>query len=153
MVCGPTTLHLTNCDDPFAQALTAYWEYGKCGHFGSDYNKALCGGLLAGECPEVWNKAEDSSYIMFPDAELVYPGISEAMKCVKARRKSFVKSAAFTQHRIFTPDGWGNLGEALSLTSAGCDSNCHYLWHAQDECVETATTTTTTTKPSLDVVA
>ena len=70
------------------------------------------------------------------------------MKCVRAQLKSFVTSTAFAQERIFTSDRKGNrkgnIGEAVSWKGAKCNSNCHYLWHAQYECVETATTTTTT---------
>ena len=132
--------HLIPCDvrAHHAHALTAYWEYGHCGHFGNDYNKKLCGGILTGECPEVWDKPENAPYIMFSEAEVMYPGISEEMKCVKAKMKSFLKSAAFTQERIFTPDRKGNYDEAVSFNSTGCDKECHYLWHAQYECIETA---------------
>jgi len=144
LVCEPTMPHLTTCDDHLAQALTAYWEYGDCGYWGNDYNQGLCGGLLSGDCPEFWDKPENSDYIIFSEAEKMWEGISAEIKCVRAQLKSFVTSTAFTQERIFTSDGKGNrkgnIGEAVSWKGAKCNSNCHYLWHAQYECVETATT-------------
>ena len=157
LVCEPTMPHLTTCDDHLAQALTAYWEYGDCGYWGNDYNQGLCGGLLSGDCPEFWDKPENSDYIIFSEAEKMWQGISAEIKCVRAQLKSFVTSTAFTQERIFTSDGKGNrkgnIGEAVSWKGAKCNSNCHYLWHAQYECVETVTTTTTTTVGPLDAAA
>jgi len=135
---------IATCNDRYVEALSAYWEFRNCGHFGNDYNKQLCGGNHAGECPEFWTKPVDSSYIFFTEAEVKYPGISEEMKCVKAKRKSFDKSPAFTKGRqalrkFFKAGKKRNYAEAISFKSAGCHTDCHYLWHAQYECVEKAT--------------
>jgi len=137
----PITTSNATCNDPYVEALTAYWEYGNCGHFGNDYNKGLCGGIKTGDCPEFWSKPEDSQYIVFAEAEMKYPGISEKMNCVKARRKSFVKSPAFIHNRIYTSEGKGNTAEGITLNGAECDADCRYLWHAQYECVEFYTST------------
>jgi hypothetical protein len=119
------------------EAFSAYWEYHNCGHFGNDYNAAMCGGIRSGECPTEWRPKEGDDYIVFPqEAENRYEGISESTKCTLAVLEHMVKSPAFTENTVFNKvNGQFVYSNAITFTDHSCEE-CHYLWHAQYTCIE-----------------
>jgi len=122
----------------YYEALTSYWEYDSCGHFGNDYNSKMCGGIGGNKanCPEFWTPSRGQPFLKFPGAEKKYPGISAEMKCKKAKMKWFLKSDSYTIPNNVYVKGTRDLNFAGSITLPNCDPDCYYLWHAQYECVD-----------------
>lgn len=121
------------------ESFSAYWEYHNCGHFGNDYNAAMCGGIRSGKCPTEWRAQEGQPYIQFPQlAETKYPGISATLKCKVAVLDHMVESPAFKEGTVFNKvNGQFVYSNAITFTDASC-GECHYLWHAQYKCIERA---------------
>lgn len=115
------------------ELFSAYWDYESCGHFGDDYNaNNLCGGIKGGNCPKFIYPKSGQEFITFDEVGAVkYPEISQSIKCRKAERVHYIKS-----HSYSTTGGadW-NMAHAIKLEGCG---ECHYLWHAQYKCVDSA---------------
>jgi len=122
----------------YYEALTSYWEYDSCGHFGNDYNSKMCGGIGGNKanCPEFWTPSRGQPFLKFPGAEKKYPGISAEMKCKKAKMKWFLKSDSYSIPNNVHVKGTRELNTAQAITLRNCDPDCYYLWHAQYECVD-----------------
>jgi len=125
----------------------------------------LCGGIgvdrastdpkKKGVCPEFWTPKRGQTYIHLPpSAEQKYPGISAEMQCKKAKLEWFKNSTAWSTNAIYKA-GTRELNFPQSITLKNCVPECHYLWHAQYECVDppmdqigATTPTTPTTAPT-----
>merc|ERR1711957_163647 len=93
----------------------------------------VCDGITKGHCPEVLLPKPGQKFITFDNAGAVkYPDITKGIKCTKAKRVHYIKSPSYLKN------GGADHNMANAITLTGCDEKCHYLWHAQYECVDSA---------------